>query len=286
MALSSGALIQGKLQAWAYRNGIELQGSAGVAGAPNYTLEPEHNLFGSQLLPETRRAFEEGAGGELRGDIPTMSALHSSAAMAVNLFQYWLGRPELDTLAQVLAVPSRRIVSAGFEERFPVCGDAATRGLRTDPHLDFALVYEDGSCVGVECKLYEPYGRLSDKRLKPPYLALDAWADVPACRQLADVLNRESAGFRRLDACQLIKHILGLKAGRGVSQWRLLYLYLDAPGEEAAEHRAEIKAFANAIASDGISFNHLSVQEFILRAVATVRTNHQAYVDYLAARYL
>jgi hypothetical protein len=286
MALSSGALIQGKLQAWAHRNGIELQGSAGVAGAPNYTMEPEQNVFGSQLLAETRKAFEDGAGGELRGDIPTMSALHSSAAMAVNLFQYWLGRPELDTLAQVLAVPSRRIVSAGFEERFPVCADAATRGLRTDPHLDFALLYEDGSCVGVECKLYEPYGRLVDKRLKQPYLALDAWADVPACRQLADVLNRESAGFRRFDACQLIKHILGLKAGRAASQWRLLYLYLDAPGEEAAEHRAEIKAFANAIASDGISFNPLSVQEFILRALAKVRTNHQAYVDYLAGRYL
>src|SRR5687768_12604543 len=181
MALSSGALIQGKLQAWAHRNGIELQGSAGVSGAPNYTLAPENNVFGRQLPPETRKAFEDGAGGELRGGIPTMSALHSSAAMAVNLFQYWVERRELETLAQVLGVPSRRIASARFEERFPVCADAARRGLRTDPHLDFALRYEDGSCVGVECKLYEPYGRLSDKRLKQPYLDLEVWADVPAC---------------------------------------------------------------------------------------------------------
>jgi hypothetical protein len=286
MALSSGVLIQGKLQAWAHRNGIELQGSTGVAGALNYTLAPENNVFGSQLLPETRRAFEDGAGGELRGDIPTMSALHSSAAMAVNLFQYWLGRPELETLAQLLGGPSQRIAFAGFEERFPVCADAAPRGLRTDPHLDFALRYEDGSCVGVECKLYEPYGRLSDKRLKQPYLDLEVWADVPACRRLAEVLNGESGGYRRLDACQLIKHILGLKAGRAGKQWRLLYLYLDAPGNEAAEHRAEIKAFETALAGDRISFIALSVQEFILRAVSKVRTSHKAYVDYLAERYL
>lgn len=285
--MTSGQLVQGKLQAWAKRYAIPLQGSEGARGAPNYTLTVEENLFREHLLPAARMSFDAGAGGELTGAIPTMSALHSSAALAVNLFQYWLERRDTSTLAQLLEVPSTDVEGAAFEDCFPVCDAPREKGFRTDPHLDFAFRYSDGSRVGVECKLFEPYGRLDDKLLRRAYLELvGAWDDIRACRALADQLATDPAGYRRLGASQLLKHILGLKAGLSADKWRLLYLYLDAPGREAAEHRQELERFQATISPDKIWFVPMSVQEFILRAVSRIRHDHQGYVDYLAERYL
>jgi hypothetical protein len=284
--MTTGQFIQLKLRAWAERSGIPLQGSAGERGQPNYTLSVEQNILGG-LLPAVEASFKDGAGGELRGTIPTMSALHSSAALAVNLFQYWLKHDDLASLAQLLEVPSHNIESGAFEDCFPVCSDPASRGFRDPPHLDFALRYTDGARVGIECKLFEPYGRLDHDPLRQAYLQLsDSWADIPACRALGEELARGPAGYERLGASQLLKHLLGLKFGTATNKIRLLYLFYDAMGDEAAQHRDEVRRFQAAIKSDGIWFEPLTVQEFILRAVRNVRSDHPEYVDYLAMRYL
>lgn len=285
--MQSGQYHQQKFQAWAQRMGISLQGSAGARGEPNYTLSVEQNIFGGELHPSVVAAFDAGAGGELRGDIPTMSALHSSSALAVNLFQYWLVRSDLGAIATLLKVPVGGIAAGSFEDQFPVCANPGMRGFSKAPHLDFALRYEDGSRVGVECKLFEPYGRIEHTPLKPAYLALsDAWVDIPGCRALAERVAEGPAGFHRLGASQLLKHILGLKFQTPVHKVRLIYLYCDAIGDEAAEHRQEIQLFQSAIAGDPVRFVPLSVQEFILRAVRWLRADHATYVDYLAERYL
>lgn len=285
--MTSGIYIQQKLQAWAKRSEIRLQGSAGDRGEPNYTMSVGQNIFGSALHASVRAAFDSGAGGELRGEIPRMSALHSSSALAVNLFQYWVARGDLATLATLLDVPSRDIATGDFESQFPVCGNPKAHGFNENPHLDFALRYKDGSRVGVECKLFEPYGRLDHAVLRPAYLALsDAWGDIPACRALAEQLVTGPAGFHRLGASQLLKHILGLKFQTPVAKVRLIYLYCDAIGDEASEHREEIQRFQSVIAGDPVRFVPVSVQELILRAVREVRVDHREYVDYLAGRYL
>lgn len=285
--MTSGQFLQRKFQAWALRKGIPLQGSAGDRGEPNYTWSPEENIFGGQFHPSVREAFAESAGGELLGAIPTMSALHSSAALAVNLFQHWVAGGQSETVAALLAVPSRGIESVRFEDRFPVCGDSERRGFPKPPHLDLALRYSDGSRVGVECKLFEPYGRLDHQPLRPAYVDLDnAWRDIPACRTLAVELAAGHDGYRRLGASQLVKHILGLRFGAPTGEVRLIYLYCDAIGDEAAEHRQEIRRFEAAIAGDPVRFVPMTVQAFILRAVRMVREHHSEYVDYLAERYL
>ena len=285
--MKSGQYIQLKLQAWAARNGIRTQGSAGNRGEPNYTMSVAQNIFGGELYAPVRAAFEDGAGGELKGDIPTMSALHSSAALAVNLFQYWLMRGELAAIADLLEVPSGGIATGSFEDQFPVCADPKTQGFKEAPHLDFALRFKGGGRVGVECKLFEPYGRLDHASLRPAYLALSgAWDDIPAWRKLAENLCANSAQFHRLGASQLVKHILGLKFQAPTEKVRLIYLYCDAIGDDAAEHRDEIRRFKEAIAGDPIRFVPMSVQAFILRAVRRMRADHSAYVDYLAERYL
>jgi hypothetical protein len=94
------------------------------------------------------------------------------------------------------------------------------------------------------------------------------------------------AEYHRLGASQLLKHILGLKFQISTKNVRLLYLYCDAVGEQAAQHRQEIRRFQAQIEKNPIRLVSMSVQEFILRAVSQVRADHTAYVDYLAERYL
>lgn len=284
--MTSSHYIQERQQAWAIRRGIGLQGSAGERGEPNYTKVLGDNIFGGAFLPAVETAFKDGAGGELRGTIPTMSALHSSAALAVNLFQHWVARQDATTPAGLLGVPSRSIDAFGFEGKFPV-SDISDGTFPVAPHLDFAFRYADGGRVGVECKLHEPYGRLDHKALRGSYLELaDAWADIPAWRALAEKLAGAHVAYRRLGASQLVKHVLGLRHGVAAQKVRLVYLYLDAPGVEAAEHRQELASFEEAVKGDPIGFQPLTVQEFIVRAVHKLRAEHTAYVDYLAERYL
>lgn len=286
--MKTANFIHGKFQAWAHRRNIMLQGSEGRRGQPNYTLDIEQNLFGGRLQDETRAAFKAGAGGELRGTIPSMSALHSSAAMAVNLFQYWLVNRQNSMIAKMLEVPSTRINSISFERKYPVCENWSDHGLKEPPHLDLGIEYIDSSRVGVECKLNEPYdSRKKNDLLKGAYLELpDVWTEIPACRALAEELTAGNAGFRRLGPAQLLRHILGLKFGKRIDKVRLIYLYFDAIGDEAEEHRAEIQRFQQRISPDPIRFVPMTVQEFILRAVRWHREQHKEYVDYLADRYL
>ena len=285
--MKSAEFIQRKFQAWANRKNIRLQGSEGERGQPNYTLNLGENLFGGELHSQARSAFEAGAGGELRGEIPSMSALHSSAAMAVNLFQYLLENQELQTIAGILNVPSTGIESVSFERKYPVCADWKAHGFNEPPHLDLGIDYIDSRRVGVECKLFEPYGRLEHAPLKGAYLELpDAWSEIPASRELAEELTTGDAGFRRLAPAQLLRHILGLKFGKSIDKVRLIYLYFDAIGDEAEEHRAEIRRFQQLVAPDPIRFIPMAVQELVLRAVSRCRSQHKEYVDYLADRYL
>jgi hypothetical protein len=285
--VNSGEYIQWKMQAWADRNAIGRQGSKGPRGEPNYTISVEDNIFGRKIEASVRAAFGAGAGGELRGSIPPMSAMHSSAALAVNLFQYWVMNGDLSRLATILQIPTRNIVSAGFEEKFPVCAEPASRGFTTPPHLDFAIRYSSGDLVGVECKMFEPYGRLDHKVLRRAYLGLaDSWRDMPACRVLADQLIARAHSYNRLGPSQLLKHILGLRYCASSKSARLIYLYYDAVGDDAAEHRAEIRRFQAQTSGDPVRFVPISAQELIARAVRLARKDHPDYVDYLTDRYL
>jgi len=285
--MRSGEYIQKRFQAWARRqNHIEgLQGSQGERGEPNYTLTLQENLF-QPLSDDTRSDYEEGAGRELRGNPCSMQALHSSATMTTNLFDYLRTKNISDKAARILRIPSRGIKSMRFERKYPVIDNPENHGLG-EPHLNVAFDYDSGCRVGVECKLFEPFGRLEQAGLRDAYLELpEAWDDIPACRRLAQKLAEGSAGFTRLAPAQLVKHLLGLKNSLKIHQFRLVYLYYDAPGDEAAAHRAEIRRFAELIADDGINLQPLSVQEFILRAATVLDDEHTRYINYLSERYL
>ena len=80
--------IFAKQTAWAKANKIELVGSKLEKGRPAYTKCISDNIF-EGLMDEVEKEISAGDGGELVGPIPKISAVHSSSALGVNIFQYW-----------------------------------------------------------------------------------------------------------------------------------------------------------------------------------------------------
>ena len=109
----------------------------------------DNNLF-QPLYDNTRKAFEKGSGSELldtKSRPAKMKALHSSSALAVNVFDHWAGK-NTDVLAEALGLDSE-IIAIKFEEQYPT-------GLKGNPpNLDVVLELQDGRVIGIESKFSE-----------------------------------------------------------------------------------------------------------------------------------
>jgi hypothetical protein len=177
-----------------------------------------------------------------------MRALISSSALAVNFFDTWRDADKAE-LAQVLGLAAP-ITELRFEfktRHYPV--------RPRSPNLDLLLTLTNGQIVGVESKFSEPY-RSDDGHgvLSARYFPLSTtlWADahLTGAQQLAVRLRPE---WIRLDAPQLLKHMLGL-AHDPDKPATLLYLWFDTGKPDAADHLREINLFAGAVAGDCVAF--------------------------------
>lgn len=248
--------------------------------AAGYTLRPEDNLF-APLSTETRRDFEGGDGAELGlgGKRGKMQALHSSSALAVNVFDYWRVRDAAPLAAALgLAAP---IAGLTFERKF------GTGLPGNPPNLDVVLWLGGGSIVAIESKFMEPWRVRSERGLKAKYFAggVDAWARLGlcGCSGLAARLQSGETAFTWLHAEQLLKHVLGLALSG--SRWELVYLWYETPGHESGEHAAEAEEFARVARADGIAMRPLTYQKLILRLRESAAEADAAYLDYLDGRY-
>jgi hypothetical protein len=180
---------------------------------------------------------------------------------------------------------STRISGLRFEAQFPIHAD-----FEIPPHIDVVIDYGKPSplkVTAIECKFGEPYGGWSRGGLKPVYLHHDAfWEGLLNLRELAERVSPDNTCFDRLDAPQLLKHLLGLTARYSKKEFRLLYLWYDAPGPEAVKHREEIDEFAASARQDGVTFQSRTYQDVILSLARNQRERHTAIVDYLVERYL
>ncbi len=276
---------------WALNRRIGLVGSQGARGRLAYTSTLDQNLF-EPLDPATRLCFENGDGGELNGSPESpakIQAVHSSSALAVNIFQYWQSINQVPVIAAACrlcrkgsTIPQKIV----FEGKYPI----DEKRFVIAPNIDVVIFNADSSktkCFAIECKFTEAYNSRNHLGLKPEYLTLDGiWSDIPHIHQLARSLCPEDHQFLYLHPAQLIKHILGLKRGLGKRGFRLLYLWYDVFGGEGAQHRREIAHFSEIASADGIKFHALSNQELILRLSAVCRDDHPAYIEYISSRYL
>ena len=210
---------------------------------------------------------------------PRIYALHSSAALVVNVFEHWCGR-DLAPLLRALGLPGvgRRLT---FERPFGT-------GLPGDPpYIDVALELASGNVVAIESKFTEWLTPRPPRQggFKPKYFCAAArhWAEcaLPRCQSLAEDLQARKERFKHLHAAQLLKHALGLaRQQRAVS---LYYLYYDVAGPESRAHRAEIARFLARLAPE-IAIAALTYQELYGRLRGDERVD-RGYLDYLRERY-
>ncbi|SPC14915.1 hypothetical protein [Cupriavidus oxalaticus] len=248
----SVAAICREQQEWAANRGIAFDARGYV---PNLDL----NLM-RPLSPATLAAFANGDGGELmeRGDKPAkMRALHSSSALAANIFDFWTDCADATPLMNALALPSCP-TAALFESKL-------STGVDSHANLNVCLPLANGIMAGLESKFTEwlrGKATLAGEAFRPPYLAQgrSRWEEVglPRAQALAEALQAGREAFRHIGAPQLLKHALAL-ARQYESRWLLRYVYFDWPGPHGERHRDEIRRF-HELVGDELKFKAISYQ--------------------------
>jgi hypothetical protein len=105
--------------------------------------------------------FDAGDGGELNGkpgSLPKMHAVHSSSALGVNLFHYWLGINQIPKIAAACRLCSKNnplSQNIRFEKKYPVSSK-----FQFSPNIDVIIENSPKSkykVFAVECKFSEVY---------------------------------------------------------------------------------------------------------------------------------
>jgi hypothetical protein len=262
-------------RAWATRRGLTVDDRG-------YLVDVRSNLRDA-LSPDTEAALRRGSGSELR-DQPEraakMRALHSSSALAVNVFDFWSAR-DLDRVLEALCVEGWG-TELSFEEKLP------TGAGGTPPHVDVVIRLGDGRLVGVESKFTEWMAPKRDRAASlAPYVDDDAsyWsrAGLHASDRLVRAMVAGEQEFQYLDVPQLLKHALGLQRASNPG-WCLRYVYFDAPIPARDTQRAEISRFEQAVGPE-LRFRAVTYQT-LLTALGPARDDAEAaYFGYLADRY-
>lgn len=263
-------------RSWAHSQGLE-------PDTRGYLAEVADNLF-QPLSAAALAAFEEGGGAELK-DKPhapaKMKALHSSAVLAVNFFDYWTDR-DCVALLEALGIHEPLAAPPRFEAKVPT-------GLTGNPpNLDVLLKLESGALIGIESKFTEWLSRKRSGRelFKPKYFedGAELWSrhGLPRCQSLVADLVSGAEIYRALDVAQLLKHALGL-AVNSASSFALYYLYYDLPCPASDTHRKEVAAFGERVGAE-LRFEALTYQELFRRLCAS-GCGDADYLAYLEARY-
>jgi len=252
--------------------------------ARGYLEAVELNLR-EPLSAKARAAFLSGDGGELadtRSRPAKMRALHSSSALAVNVFDFWTNH-DPQPLAEALQL-KHPIVDVSFECKL-------STGLPGNPpNLDVVLTCAHKTVVAIESKFTEWMSAKPCRHaaFKPKYFPANAplWLGrgLPKAQQLAEDLQHGRRHFTYLDAPQLLKHTLGLKS-QDFAGFSLLYLYFDAVGPEADEHRREITRLQERLDA-GIGFRTLTYQDLVSRLAVARADGVDLYLEYLTSRYV
>ena len=210
-----------------------------------------------------------------------MKALHSSAALAVNVFDYWSERDTAPLLQCMGLRPAPACIE--FEAQF------STGLAGTPPNLDVAIRFASGMTVGVESKFTEwLVPKPPNKELfKPKYFpeSEELWSKrgLSACQALAASLRAGTSKFRHLDVGQLLKHALGL-ATQCPGEFSLYYLSFQHPGSQSLLHDAEVEEFERLVGAE-IHFRWSSYQQLYKLLSQAAGEQGASYIAYLGRRY-
>jgi hypothetical protein len=195
-------------------------------------------------------AYEDGA--------EEMGGLLSSSALAFNFFGPFEQDPvRRQVLTRAMDLDDE-ILDLQFKRKCPT-------GLAgTPPHLD--VVLDLGSrVVGVASKFTEWLAPKPSKTAAFDVRYLQRreklWdsAGLPRSQKVAEAIASGELQFAHVDALQLLKHALGLRACFG-ERASLAYVYLERAGEVSLAHVRELDTFTSAISPE-LTFRSWTYQE-------------------------
>jgi hypothetical protein len=274
--MSARARILAQQKAWAAAAGLPVI-------APGYLASVDANLR-TAMRPQTLAAFQSGEAAELK-DYPRypakLRALFSSAALVVNVFDYWSGRDAAPLLSALGIEGAAQGIE--FESRFPISADG------TPPNVDVAIRLRSGLTIGIESKFTEWHlpRRPAKIRFKDKYFpagsALWSSRGLPQSQALAEEIQHGRTRFRYFYATQLLKHALGMatQCPGGIG---LYYLYYEWSGPAARAHRREIELFGERVGAE-LRFRSLSYQALFQRLCRGAGPDDADYLGYLRRRY-
>ncbi|MBA3510458.1 hypothetical protein [Sphingomonas sp.] len=270
MSLRSEMILDAK---WIMHDGFLRTNANGELDSKGYATSWENNLL-REIDPRRVEVDLRGKGGsELEGKF---RAAHSSAALAVNAFGYFIDATER------LPIPGfAELQFDGFEKLFP------TGVGRKPPHLD-ALAHNDETVVAIESKCLEYFTPKTAKFARDYFEKIvDERRNGPWFAEMVR-LSEQPCTYTCLDAAQLIKHAFGL-ALTVPTAVTLLYVFWEPDDAHYhsmfADHRAEIADFASRVAGGRPAFQALSHQELWAHWATLGSASLQAHVDRLQLRY-
>lgn len=275
--MASRRLLLRQQRRWARRAGLTVDAAGYLPAVSDNLRQP---LSAAALADFTARGAAEFHNGERHA--ARMRAVHSSTALGVNVFDHW-NTADPAPLAPALKLPAS-VQRLSFEPHLPT----AAGGNPANPDLIIELA--SGGLVAVECKFSEwlvpkrRCGGVFHERYFPPGPGIWRQAGLPACQALADELQSGSEYFRYLEADQLLKHALGLKAA-GTRSRALIYLYFEWPGRIGLAHRQELQRFADRTGVEA-EFSSVTLQALIAGLAGSTVSVEAGYLDYLQARYM
>jgi hypothetical protein len=182
---------------WALRKNLGLVGSEPPRGDKLYTAILDDNLF-CRLSDRTKAQIMAGDGNELRSTYNNpckMQALHSSATIAVNVFEYWQQTKDgAATIARALGLPALHAEQIDFESKWTIFNQSK----RKKPNIDVVIKNAPGcpeQVFAIECKFSEAYSSRKHSFLSRDYLGecgeLDSstWSGINELRELAGALR-------------------------------------------------------------------------------------------------
>jgi len=245
----------------------------------NRMCRRKDNFF-MPLSQKTIANFKKGSGDEFGtdGSPGKINSLYSSSALACNVFEYWRTK-DLNPIARLCGA-RYEVSELHFEKQHP------TGLMGTPPNLDVEFSGDSNNALAIESKFTEIYHpKKHTEPFRESYFRKEEiWANLPACKKLAEAIRDRTIVFTYLDAPQLIKHSLGLmRSCQSKDRFTLTYLWYDFPGPELDRHNTELSIFKEKI-SDDIDFVAIPYHRLFeeLRKLPDI---DPAYLAYLHARY-
>jgi hypothetical protein len=273
--MASRSLLLRRQRSWARQAGKAVDAAGCLPAVIDNLRQPLSGPAQADFAARGGAEFLDAEFQNGRRHVARMRAVHSSTALAVNVFDHW-NAADPAPLAEALGLPApiRRIV---FEPHLPT-------GLAGNPaNPDILLEIGSGGLLAIECKFSEwlvpkrQRAGVFHERYFPP--GRGAWheAGLPACQTLADDMQAGREYFRYLDVRQLLKHALGLK-GTQTEQIALLYLYFAWPGCLGDLHRVEIERLTGRIGPE-LALSTLTYQSLVLKTGVAPALDYRAYLE-------